>query len=64
MFIEVRCAAPPMVSHGNYDGDSDEYGSVQVLTCQRGYKVPDTSSPEIRCQADGTWTQSSTMCEG
>ena len=64
MVSEITCGDPPEVEHGHYTGPSNEYQSYMTLECDEGYEIPDTYYSRIRCRSDGSWSESSSTCEG
>ncbi|KAI8496262.1 hypothetical protein Bbelb_261030 [Branchiostoma belcheri] len=57
----VQCTEPRPPNHGNMDGSCLYNGAPMRFSCDHGYNL--VGAPYIRCQADGTWSDSVPTCE-
>ena len=49
------CGEPPSIVNGVFNAPSQLYEDVASYTCNTGYES--STSTNVSCQADGTWTQ-------
>ena len=58
----VKCPSLNNPARGSYDSGGEDYGASRMLTCSDGYRVQGKAWRE--CREDGTWSGSTSTCEG
>ncbi|XP_070563038.1 LOW QUALITY PROTEIN: sushi, von Willebrand factor type A, EGF and pentraxin domain-containing protein 1-like [Ptychodera flava] len=59
--VAVECGEPSSPNNGFVSENAVTYGSVVHYGCDEGYNLK--GSPEIRCLADGSWSNQTPVCE-
>ena len=63
MFLSaVDCGQPHPLKNGSIIGENTVYPHFVTHQCNEGFIL--RGPPEIKCQANGTWSRTSTFCEG
>lgn len=63
MFLSaVDCGRPQPLQNGSITGEKTVYPNFVNHICDEGFIL--RGSPKITCQADGTWSKTSSFCQG
>ena len=63
MFLSaVDCGKPHPLKNGSIIGENTVYPNFVAHQCDEGFIL--RGPPKIKCQANGTWSRTSTFCEG
>ncbi|XP_068694975.1 sushi, von Willebrand factor type A, EGF and pentraxin domain-containing protein 1-like isoform X1 [Montipora foliosa] len=57
----VDCGQPRPLKNGSISGGKTMYPNVMQLSCEKGFIL--RGSSQIRCQTDGTWSNTSSFCD-
>ena len=60
--LAVDCGQPPPLKNGSISGGKTVYPDIMQLNCDEGFNL--RGSPKIQCQTNGTWSKTSSFCEG
>jgi len=65
MCLRISCTAPNMIEHGSYNGSqlSYDYGSIVVLTCDRGYFLSNVADTTRKCEGKNLWSGRDPQCQ-
>ena len=58
----VDCGRPHPLQNGSIIGENTVYPNFVTHLCDEGFIL--RGSPKIKCQANGTWSRTSSFCEG
>ena len=58
----VDCGEPQPFQNGSITGGSTVYPNVIYLSCDDGFIL--RGSSKIQCQANGTWSKTTSFCKG
>lgn len=58
----VDCGRPHPLQNGSIIGENTVYPNFVTHRCDEGFIL--RGSPKIKCQANGTWSRTSSFCEG
>ena len=61
-FPAVDCGQPQPLRNGSITGGSTVYPNVMHFNCDEGFILRGAS--EIKCQTNGTWSKTSSLCDG
>lgn len=63
MFLSaVDCGQPNPLNNGSFIGENTVYPNFVTHQCDEGFIL--RGSPNIKCQTNGTWSRTSSFCEG
>jgi hypothetical protein len=64
LLVVERCAAPPVITHGNMTTIDMTYNTNITYTCEVNYRLEyGYKQLTIRCQEDGEWTYRALSCD-
>ena len=58
----VDCGQPRSLQNGSIIGENTVYPNFVIHRCDEGFIL--RGSSKIKCQANGTWSRTSSFCEG
>ena len=60
----ITCSAPITVNNGRYDGSKTtyDYGTILVLTCERGYYISNKADTSRKCVGKDSWSGIDPIC--
>lgn len=61
-FSAVDCGRPRPIQNGSVIGEKTVYPNFMTYSCDEGFVLRGPS--EIKCQTNGTWSKTSSFCEG
>lgn len=61
-FLAVDCGWPQPLQNGSVIGEKTVYPNFVNHSCDEGFIL--RGSPKIKCQTNGTWSKTSSFCEG
>ena len=63
MFLPaVDCGRPEPLQNGSIIGENTVYPNFVDHICDEGFIL--RGSPKMKCQANGTWSKTSSFCQG
>ena len=62
LFPAVDCGQPQPMQNGSITGGSTVYPNVMHFNCDEGFIL--RGSSKIQCQTNGTWSKTSSFCDG
>ena len=64
LLIVIDCGSPQEYPNADVQFTTTLYQSMATYKCRAGYELASTETPSltIECQADGTWTGLTPMC--